>query len=430
MKVSIITPALVKDARGAQWLHECIASVEAQGGDLEHIIVDDHSPYKLDGLQAAWPGVRWLKAEGQGVSEARNQAADAARGELLLPVDADDKLAPEAVASFLRAWDGRGDNNIIYSDVVMFGEDYAQVYLAPEYAFKTLLGATFMTVGCLHKKADWARAGGWRVDMTRGLEDWEYWIALGELGVCGKRLPEPLYWYRRHPRGRLQWLKANQELWNQSYAAMRELHRDSYNGRYPMGCCGGRAKSAVRPAKATTRLPAAMVANTAAVAQKEDGAVLLAYYGPRKGDFRVAGGVTRTMYHVPGRGEVVRNAQTGRQGVNPADVAWFRSVNSGQDFRLVAQPQAPGPAPQPAPPPAPTPAETPRTVDPAAWEPSVMEDLRTDDTVLGVPDLQSLTVAEIHETDIGAHFVPALIAQEKAGKNRKTVLEHLEGLGG
>ena len=414
--ISVITPALVKDGLGYQWLHETIASVSTQPGDWEHIIVNDHSPVKLDALKRAWPHVRWLDAEGKGVSAARNQAVDHARGDLILPLDADDKLASGALDEFRKGWVNRGSAGIIYSDVVMFGEDYARVYLAAEYDFPTLLKATFMTVGCLHRKADWDQIGGWRLDMTQGLEDWEYWIAMGEAGICGKRVPAPLYWYRRHPRGRLQWLKSNIELWDRAYLAMRELHIDSFNGRYPMGCCGGRSKTTRVPAKAPVA-PAAKVAATAATSS--DGDVLLAYYGARAGDFRVVSGVTRTKYYIPGRGGIVEFEGVRRQGVKKPDVPWFLAVNGGRDFRVVdaQSPSSPiaavaKPAPEPV-------VET----DPADWEPDIMEPEPPP-----VLDIQEMTVSEIRGMEFPPDMAQALIGQEEAGKERKTVLEFLRGL--
>lgn len=415
--ISIITPALIKGDLEYQWLHECIASVDGQAGDWEHIVVNDHSPVDLSGLKAQWPKVRWLDAGGKGVSAARNQGAAAAVGDLLLPLDADDKLGPDALATFQTAWDSRGDAGIIYSDVVMFGEDYAHVYLSAEYSFKTLLLATFMTVGCLHRKSDWERAGGWRLDMTKGLEDWEYWIALGEMGVCGKRVAEPLYWYRRHPRGRLQWLKNNSELWDKAYATMRELHIDSYNGRFPMGCCGGKApKGARRPLHGG--VPRA--ARRAIAQPPKGGEVLLIYNGAKKGDFRVMGGVTRTPYRVPGKGGIVEFAGTGRQGVNPADVPWFKSVNQGRDFKVIERPKvvlAPAPAPEPKP--------EPVAVKPESWEPEIMEPEVIPEVI---PDIQGKTVAEIRAMEFTPDIALDLIMQEHAGKDRKMVLAHLDGL--
>ena len=201
--VSIITPVKARNATYVGWLDETIASVQGQTSkDWEMVVANDHSKADLTALKAKWHNIRWIDAKEHGVSAARNEAAAAARAPLLLPLDADDKLTENAVEVFLQAWQARGDARIIYSDVVMFGENYSRVYTAPGYDFKILLKGTFMTIGCLHLKEDWEKVGGWRNDMQAGLEDWEYWIALGEIGVCGARVNEPLYYYRRHAGGR------------------------------------------------------------------------------------------------------------------------------------------------------------------------------------------------------------------------------------
>lgn len=357
--ISILTPVRAKDEAGALWLHEAIASVADQGySDWEHIVVNDHSDADLSSIRAAWPDVRWLEAEGQGVSAARNQAAAAARGDLLLPLDADDKLAPSALARFAGAWTGSG---VLYSDVMMFGRDFAKVYIAPaEYDFVRLLKSTFMIVGCLHRKADWERAGGWRLDLTGGLEDWEYWIKLGELGVCGTRVPEPLYWYRRHPTGRLAWLKANKPLWDAAYQTMRDIHKDSYAGRYPMGCCGGKKAASRAPV-----VPEAQVIKQQAARAAADGSLIqMLYVGPRMGGFSVIAGVTRTRYDIAGPGQLVTLHSTTTTGVRPEDVSWFKAVAGGRDFRVVE-------APKPAPPVAP--AEPVVNAQSEAWAPETME---------------------------------------------------------
>lgn len=374
--ISIITPIRAKDAQSALWLHEAIASVHDQTfTDWEMVVVNDHSVADLSAVKAAWPKVVWLEAEGQGVSAARNQAAEAATGELLLPLDGDDKLAPSALAQFKAAWDKRGEAGIIYSDVVMFGQDYAQVYLSPEYDFRTLLMSTFMVVGCLHRKEDWQKAGGWRLDMSMGLEDWEYWIALGEMGVCGKRLPEPLYWYRRHPTGRLAWLKANRDLWDKAYLSMRELHRSTFDGRFPMGCCGGKARAAaaaaVPRASAAARAASMMTAPAPTVAIKQapvPAVVKMVYVGPRKGGFIATSAITRTRYNVAGQGQLVQMGSV--QGVRREDVAWFRSVSAGRDFKVVEEPRPVAAPPPPLPVSKPV---APASPDSEAWVPAVME---------------------------------------------------------
>ena len=188
-----------------------------------------------------------------------------------------------------------------------------------------------------------------------------------------------------------------------------------------MGCCGGKApKGARRPLHGG--VPRAPVKAIAQPARGDE--MLLIYNGPRKGDFQVVAGVTRTRYRVPGKGGIVEFAQTGRQGVNPADVAWFKSVNSGRDFKPVERPKA---AAAPAPAPARKVKVTQVTrVEPVTW---VAETMEPDEAPEPVIDIQSLTVAEIRELELAPFMALALRGQELAGKNRKSVIAHLEGLG-
>ena len=190
-----------------------------------------------------------------------------------------------------------------------------------------------------------------------------------------------------------------------------------------MGCCGGRAKRRVPAARRAPAAPAVPMVKDAS-----SGLVLLVYYGARKGDFQLAGGVTRERYHVPGQGQVVRILRTGQQGVMPADVRWFRSVNSGKDYRPIEAPKPVQPAPKLAtPPPEPQPAPEPGPIAPQAvedseaWTPTAMEA-----EPLPIPDIQALTVAEIRELDVSPDLASALYGQEQAGKQRKTVLTWLE----
>lgn len=139
-----------------------------------------------------------------------------------------------------------------------------------------------------------------------------------------------------------------------------------------MGCCGGRAKSRTTPAIAAPTVAAAARAANAAFATN-DGLVKLAYYGTRRGDFRVASGVTRTLYRIPGPGMLVEKSGTGKQGVLAADVPWFMSVNAGRDFRIVQEPKLAQPTPIAATQRTPV-AVKPALVESKAWAPEVMEE--------------------------------------------------------
>ena len=102
--VSIIVPVY----RAEQTIRRCVDSVLRQEyPDFELLLVDDGSPdrsgeicdeyARLDGR------VRVIHKENAGVSAARNDALDAARGVYLQFLDSDDWLAPEATKLLVRA---------------------------------------------------------------------------------------------------------------------------------------------------------------------------------------------------------------------------------------------------------------------------------------------------------------------------------------
>ena len=179
-----------------------------------------------------------------------------------------------------------------------------------------------------------------------------------------------------------------------------------------MGCCGGGSKPrVVRRAP----VPAAVLATRAAdAAARPPAMVQMVYRGPRKGDFAIAGGVTRTRYRVPGPGEFVEQVKGGVKGIMPADVAWFRSVGRGKEFQVIDAPR-----PAPAVKPVPVEVKPPEPVE--VFDLDVMEA----ESVL-VPDIQDMTVADIRVTTFAPGVVPVLIEQEKDGKNRVSVLKDLE----
>jgi len=399
-------------------LREAIASVETQTvEDWEMVIVDDHSTVSMAHADMpADPRIKWHTADGivRGASSTRNRVAELAQSDLLLPLDADDKLASTALEHFLDAWASRDNARIIYPDVVMFGQDFARVYLSPEYDFETLLRATFMLVDCLHLKSDWESIGGWRVDMELGLEDWEYWIALGEVGVCGKRVPEPLYWYRRHAGGRLAALKSDPQKWHRAYQRMRDLHRETYNGRYPMGCCGGSARPVSGRRNIGKQPPPKPVV--------KGNRVPVAYVGARADDFYVTGQVSRVRYHVPGRGEILTD-QDRRGGVDPRDVQALVTMNRSRDFKKLDVPK-PAPPPKPRPKPAQPKNVTPATSE--AWQPDIMVGAPGAD----VPDPSSMTVKEVKALDGQLTRVQAIamLRLEVNGKARKGITRLLEAI--
>ena len=110
-RVSVVVPIYRVEA----YLEACLASLRAQTfADLEVVMVDDGSP---DGSAAIAARVaeedarfKLLRQENAGLGAARNAGVAAAGGELLMFVDSDDRLPPEAIAHLVRSLDRTGSD--------------------------------------------------------------------------------------------------------------------------------------------------------------------------------------------------------------------------------------------------------------------------------------------------------------------------------
>jgi len=92
--VSVIVPCYGQ----APYLEEAIESVLAQTyAQVEVVVVDDGSPDNAARVAARFPGVRCVRQPNQGLAGARNTGIRESEGELLVFLDADDRLLPRAL---------------------------------------------------------------------------------------------------------------------------------------------------------------------------------------------------------------------------------------------------------------------------------------------------------------------------------------------
>lgn len=115
--ISVVLPVY----KAASTLAACIDSVLAQEfSDFELICVDDGSTDGsseiLDEYARRDSRVRVISQTNQGVSVARNTGMDAARGDILMFIDADDSFAPEALGTAADAFEAN-----LALEVLVFG---------------------------------------------------------------------------------------------------------------------------------------------------------------------------------------------------------------------------------------------------------------------------------------------------------------------
>src|SRR3954447_6986099 len=118
MSISIVIPAY----NAAVYVLEAVESALGQTRPpAEVIVVDDGS---TDGTESALAPVRsritYLRQENAGVSAARNRGAEQSTGDWILFLDADDRLAPDALEHLAAALDRRDGDAVAFGSVRLF----------------------------------------------------------------------------------------------------------------------------------------------------------------------------------------------------------------------------------------------------------------------------------------------------------------------
>ena len=202
VRVSVVIPCF----NYARYLAEAVESVLGQSlREFEVVIVDDGSTDDsrdvAQGLISAHPEAPIeliAQANCGSPGQTRNVGIEAARGEYIVCLDADDRLHHEYLARCAAALDANPDTAIAYGDLQMFGDDDT-LHVPPEWDTRVELDCNFLDVVSMFRRSVWAEIGGY--DTRIGYEDWDFWIAIVEHGWVGVKCPGALWYYRKHGSG-------------------------------------------------------------------------------------------------------------------------------------------------------------------------------------------------------------------------------------
>lgn len=200
--ISVVIPVL--DA--GDDLERALASVVAQRrDDVEVVCVDDGSTNArtLAILAAAEqrPGISVHHTPNRGPSAARNLAIEHARGAYILPLDADDYLAPDYLARTVPILDTEPDVGIVHTWIGLIGGHHG-VWRTGRFALPDLLVRCTIHVTALYRRTLWADVGGYDPAFVETAEDWDFWLRAVARGWTARAVPEVLAYYQRSPTSR------------------------------------------------------------------------------------------------------------------------------------------------------------------------------------------------------------------------------------
>lgn len=225
--VSVVVPCF----NAGKYLDDAVQSALAQTWpELEIVIVDDGSS-DAETLrlleEARWPRTRIFHQANAGPSSARNRAIREARGEYILPLDADDTIEPVYVEKAAAVLDSRPEVGCVYCKAMKFGAEEGPWDLPP-YNLYELVIDNVIFVTALFRKRDWQVAGGFDEKLRHGVEDYDFWVKMIATGKRVVQLDEYLFNYRVQEKSRTTRFQEGLDSKVATYAEIFRNNKDFY----------------------------------------------------------------------------------------------------------------------------------------------------------------------------------------------------------
>lgn len=196
-KISVIIPVY----NLGKYLQEAITSVTSYKDDsvYELIIVNDGSTDEqtlqlLNSLEAE--GYQVINQENLGLAAARNNGIKVAKGDYILPLDADNKLRHNYFDRSIDIFESDSNVDVVYGDKQYFGEN-SNTVVVDDFSFPQLCSYNYIDACACFRKSVWSEIGGYDENMpVMGLEDWDFWLRTSLNGFGFYHLREVSYDYR------------------------------------------------------------------------------------------------------------------------------------------------------------------------------------------------------------------------------------------
>lgn len=195
--VSIIIPYY----NAENYIHECINSVVSQSySNIEIIIVDDGSADNGMEKLAPMPQLTIIHQKNAGACVARNRGLEAARGQFVKFLDADDYLEKDCIALQVEEALKHDNNTIVYGNFTILSQNKLKpvnTRIAPQNQTATLLFSDLLTTTPLHRRYMLDAIGGFDTRFKNG-QEWNLHVRLAGKGYQFVHMDTNVYFYRVH----------------------------------------------------------------------------------------------------------------------------------------------------------------------------------------------------------------------------------------
>lgn len=153
----------------------------------EALIINDGSTDSTEAIASHWVNkdkrIRSFTKLNEGLGKTRNFGIAKAIGEFILPLDSDNLIEPDFASSAIKILEVKKEIGVVHGHAEFFGEKVG-IWTIDEYNLEKCLIANYIDACAIYRKKLWTEVGGYDEAMPfQGQEDWDFWIALGNLNV-------------------------------------------------------------------------------------------------------------------------------------------------------------------------------------------------------------------------------------------------------
>lgn len=197
-RISIVIPCY----NAEKYIRETLDCLQKQTiEDWECVIVNDGSTDNsleiLKEYSAKDSRYRYIDKENGGPSLARNAAIAASCGKYILPLDADDLIAPSYAKKAIDYLEEHPNTKLVYCEAEFFGDKDGKWNLK-DYKYCDLPWGNCIFCSAVYRRADYDKTNGYNSNMRMVEEDWDFWLSLLSEKDEVYRIPETLFYYRQH----------------------------------------------------------------------------------------------------------------------------------------------------------------------------------------------------------------------------------------
>lgn len=202
--------------------------------DWEAIIVNDGSTDSTEEIALKWvqedKRFKYFAKQNEGLGKTRNFGIHKASGIYILPLDSDNLLEKDFIQNGLQIFENNSNIGVVHGYAKYFG-DRQGLWKIEDFNLQKMLVHNYIDACAIYKKELWEKVGGYDENMPfQGHEDWDFWLALGNLNTTFYNLHKITFKYFVSNGSMIRSFTNDMVLLNQDYIVKKysKLYHDCF----------------------------------------------------------------------------------------------------------------------------------------------------------------------------------------------------------